>query len=145
VLGLQIDPNTGEGVFVYSGGRIADSGFDRQTAVIMSLLNDAPAQDGDVLDDGASRRGFWADALDDNGAILGSRLWMLETAECSAATAERAKTYAAEALKWMVDAGHVRSIAYETTIGDEAIELRVIITEKIGSELSFGPFKVTGS
>jgi phage gp46-like protein len=141
VLALQADPESGEGVLVYSEGCLVDSGFDLQTAVRMSLECDAPAQPGDVLPEGTPRRGFWADAYDDDGEILGSRLWLLEGAECSEATAARAKVYAEEALRPLLARGYARAFEYHTTVGDEAIELFIVTTLKSGAQETLGPFK----
>lgn len=143
MLALAFDDSTCEGDLVYSGGRMVDEGFDLDTAVLLSLLCDAPAQDGDPLPDDAPRRGFWGDAYETGGEILGSRLWLLEDAVASQENATRAKSYAAEALRWLLAGRYVRAIDYETRLGDEAIELTPIVTKKDGTTVALGPFEVT--
>lgn len=131
------------GDLVYERGCLLDEGYDLETAITMSLLLDAPAQDGDVLPEGTPKRGFWGDVFDEEGATLGSRLWLLEGATATEATAQRAKTYAKEALKWLIDEGIVKSIEYTTTVGSESVTLQVTPTLKSGRVVPLGPFKVT--
>jgi len=73
-----------------------------RTAVLISLFTDARARDDDELpsNDG-DRRGHWADTY--STSSQGSRLWLLERAKENQATLDNAKTYAAEALQWLVE------------------------------------------
>ena len=144
MLAVSFDTDTGFGDLVYASGHLVDSGSDLETAALLSLLCDAPAQDGDALPAGTPRRGFWADIFDATGERIGSRLWLLEGAEATEQTAQRAKAYAAEALQWMIRDRHVLSIAYATQVGDEAVELSVVLTLRDGREVPLGPFRVTG-
>lgn len=144
MLALRFDTNYAEADVFYAGGRLVDSGYDLETAIHVSLLTDAPAQAGDVLAPDTPRRGHWADVLDPEGRVLGSRLWLLEQAEATESTAQRARTYAAEALQWMIDDRHVRSFEYETEVGDEDISMVVVAVTREGRTQRVGPFKVTG-
>lgn len=74
-----------------------------RTAVILSLFLDRRADANDVRD-GEDRRGSWMDQyLGSDGDRLGSRLWLLAREKETAATLNRARTYAQEALAWMID------------------------------------------
>ena len=90
----RIVPDDGDVVRV-AGDLLA--GGDLQTAVLVSLFCDAPAQPGDVLPDGATDRGgWWAEAI-------GSRLWLLKRANRVPSTLSRAEQYSREALQWLID------------------------------------------
>lgn len=143
MLALAFDTTTCEGDVVYDAGCLVAEGFDLETAVILSLLTDAPAQAGDVLPEGTPRRGFWADAFEADSTVLGSRLWLLEGSETSQATADKAKAYASEALGWLLTGRYVRAVDFATQVGDEAIELTVLVTLKDGKQVPLGPFGVT--
>lgn len=86
------------------------------TAVIVSLLTDRRAEADDVLPDSdniqtplpADRRGWAGDAL--NTRRIGSRLWLLTREKQTEETRARAIEYAREALQWLVEEGHARSV-----------------------------------
>lgn len=86
------------------------------TAVVLSLFSDARAQAGDVLPDGGTdRRGWWGDAFaDEPGDRFGSRLWLLHREKQLAQVLPRAKQYAEEALRWLVEDGIASSVAVIT-------------------------------
>lgn len=74
-----------------------------RTAVILSLFLDRRADANDVRE-GEDRHGSWMDQyLDSDSDLLGSRLWLLTREKETAATLNRARTYAQEALAWMID------------------------------------------
>lgn len=83
---------------VLSGYDLAkDDGL--RTAVIISLFTDRRAEADDEIPDGSDdRRGWWAGSS-------GSRLWLLARAKEMPDTLARARTYAIEALQWLVDDG----------------------------------------
>lgn len=85
-----------------------DLAVDRglETAVLLSLFTDRRAANDDVPPSGddTDRRGWWADQFADNeGDLIGSRLWLLDRSKLTNETMLRAKQYAAEALQWMID------------------------------------------
>lgn len=83
-----------------AGDYLPDDGLE--TAVRLSLYTDRRADSGDILPDGQTdRRGYWADAFAP-GDAFGSRLWLLARAPRTQATLDRARTYASEALQWLV-------------------------------------------
>lgn len=90
-------------------GLAQDDGL--QSAVVLSLFTDRRADEDDVLPDGSDRRGWWGDSVADQaGDQIGSRLWLLRREKASDQTLQRARQYAAEALRWMVDDGVVKRV-----------------------------------
>ena len=76
------------------------------TAALLSLMLDAPAQDGDVPPSGDPNdtRGWWGDEFADvPGDKYGCRLWLLGRAKATQATALLANQYIAEGLQWFLD------------------------------------------
>jgi phage gp46-like protein len=142
VLALAFDNSRGEGDVVYQNGSLLASGYDLETAIIMSLFCDAPAQDGDVLADGTSKRGYWADVYDEEGNVLGSRLWLLESEPLTQGTAQRAEVYSKEALNWLVAGRYVRAISTATELGSTVLLLTLTVTLRDGNTVQLGPFKV---
>lgn len=113
-----------------------------ETAVLISLFTDAPAQPGDVIPDGTNdRRGWWGDMPVDTAAqtgtppaVTGSRLWLLANALLTAETLRRAESYALEALAWMKRdgvAGAVTAVATSPRRG--WLELQIGIAQAGGS------------
>lgn len=74
-------------------------------AVIVSLFTWGRARLDDVLP-GDSRMGWWADSFPNaDGDRIGSRLWLLARSTLTDQTPLMAKTYAQEALAWLVTDG----------------------------------------
>lgn len=136
--------DAGECDLVYSGGALLDSGEDVETAVLNSLLCDAPALPGDPVSADTPRRGFWPDRFEIDGDVFGSRLWLLEQAEATPETAQRAVSYAQEALQWMVSDGIASAVSAAAEVHGEDIYIATAITLKSGAVERFGPFQVTG-
>lgn len=87
-----------------------------ETAVILSLFTDRRAEDDDVLPDGTDdRRGWWGDAYPDiDGDRIGSRLWLLHREKDAQRAVNRAREYADEALRWLIDDGIARQVTVAT-------------------------------
>lgn len=111
-IALVWDAARGEADFAIAGGDLVmDEGL--QTAVIISLFTDAPADPGDEIPDGTTDpRGWWGDMPSDPAAqtgtppdITGSKLWLLTRAVMNAGTLARAESYAKNALAWMTRDG----------------------------------------
>ncbi|MDB5432434.1 MAG: hypothetical protein JWP35_3550 [Caulobacter sp.] len=101
---------------VLTGGDLAtDDGL--QTAVIISLFSDArAAEDDDLPHADADRRGWWGDTYADvEGDSIGSRLWLLSRGKQLPGTLTEAKTYAQEALAWLIEDGVAASIDIEAS------------------------------
>lgn len=98
---------------VVSGAFELDSTI--RTAVEISLLSYARAQDGDPIPAGANAHGWWGDAYADQpGDSFGSRLWTL-VGLAPAEIIERAPGLAEEALQWLIDDGLVSAVAATAT------------------------------
>lgn len=82
-----------------------DSAQPLVRAVLVSLFTWRRANADDILP-GDLRMGWWGDSFPavPNDRI-GSRLWLLSRAKLLPETAARAKEYAEEALRWLVDDG----------------------------------------
>lgn len=107
------------------GDLATDEGLE--TAVILSLFTDRRAEPDDPLPDGTNdRRGYWADAYNDRPH--GSRLWLLRREKERGAVLRRAKTYAEEALAWLVEDEVASEVVVEATnLRRGVLQLRVEI------------------
>lgn len=86
-----------------------------ETAVILSLFTDRRAEPTDDAP-GGDRRGWWGDDYADvPGDRIGSRLWLLAREKQTGAALLRARSYAIEALTWMIDDGVASRIDVEAT------------------------------
>ena len=110
-IALRYDPESQVFDLALEDGELAaDEGL--QTAVILSLFTDRLADDDDRLPDGGNdRRGWWADAY--NERPHGSRLWLLSREKTEEAVLRRAKTYAEEALAWLIEDGIAAEVVVE--------------------------------
>lgn len=97
-------------------------------SVMISLFSWARAHDDDDVE-GRRRYGFWGDTYGDPGERTGSRLWLLRRQKITSTTVERLRTYADEALRWLVDDG----VADDVTVtaeraGIDRVDLSVTIS-----------------
>lgn len=100
-----------------SEGEELVQGADVGELVYISLFSDARADDGDELlsaaDGKRDRRGWWAEGLAGDGDRFGSKLWLLVRAKESAETRARARDYAEDALRWLVEDGIAERVDVE--------------------------------
>lgn len=86
------------------------------TNVMLSLFTDKRALDSDELPHGGTdKRGYWADSFNDDNYKIGSRLWLLSREKQLDSVLKRAKEYAEESLKWLIDEKQVESITVTAT------------------------------
>jgi len=114
-------------------GLETDDGLE--TAVVLSLFTDRRAGDADELPPGSSdRRGWWGDSFaDDEGDQMGSRLWLLKREKQLPAGLARAREYAEEALRWLLDDQVASSVSVvASNPRDGILGLKVSIT-RLGS------------
>ena len=100
---------------------LTDDGLE--TAVIVSLFTDAPADPGDAIPDGmTNRRGWWGDMPVDAAAqtgtpdVTGSKLWLLDRAVLNTETLARAESYTLAALAWMKRDGVAGKVTARATV-----------------------------
>lgn len=109
-----------------------DDGLD--TAVILSLFTDARARDSDALPSPSDVRGWWGDAyLANPGDRFGSRLWLLGRRKQLPSVLVEARSYAEEALAWMVRDGVASRVEVVAFIPrDEMLGLSIAIARPDG-------------
>jgi phage gp46-like protein len=96
--------------------------------VLTSLLSDREALASDRIPDGTTdRRGWWADSYNDDKRKTGSRLWLLASSPIRDDTAKQAKSYAEEALAWMVKDGIAAAVTVEAELQGSSQERRVAV------------------
>jgi phage gp46-like protein len=97
-----------------------------QQAVLISLFSWAKSHD----DDGVVapyRQGWWGDTFSNvSGDRIGSRLWLLQREKLTNEAVSRAKSYAEEALQWLVDDSILES--FEVYAEREGTRLNMSVT-----------------
>ena len=118
------------------GGDITQIGFELatddslETAVVVSLFTDRRANGDDVLPDPAGGlRGWWGDSFAAKyGDKIGSRLWLLSREKQLPAVVSRAREYAEEALRWLVEDGIAKRVTVTAEIVRQGVlGLRIVI------------------
>lgn len=119
------------------------TGQDLETACLVSLFTDKLATPDFVPTDGTSdRRGWWADVYNDRP--LGSSLWQLERAKKTRDTLGLARTYAQDALQWLIDDGVAATVQVNTLwlgrAGSTFLGIAIQLTSPTGqvSQFMFG-------
>lgn len=107
-------------------------------SVTISLFTWRRAGPDDVLDD-ADKQGWWGDSIPTvAGDQIGSRLWLLRRRTLVADTLRDAKAYAEQALEWMVADQIVSRVTVTVErVGNDRLDLRVLLTEQNGETLMF--------
>lgn len=109
---------------------LTDSLFNAVGISIGTYARDRKAKPGiAVLDPKIG--GWWADALDPVGT-LGGYLYEAFPGKLTAATAESVKVLVIEALRWMIDDGVAKSVSCEAEVGEESLDLTVVIEKPDG-------------
>lgn len=112
VMRLDFDNSTGTADLVRRGGSFL-TGNELRTAVVLSLFSDARAQETDGYEP-LEQRGWWGNAFPlVPGDEFGSRLWQCRRMKATRANVEKARRWAAEALKWMLEDGLATELAVE--------------------------------
>lgn len=109
-------------------------------AVLISLFTWRRALTDDPVDD-EELFGWWGDSYpniaDDR---IGSRLWLLRRVKLTDATQRDAEFYANEALRWLLDDGHVIAIEISSEKVDiSRLNLTVILTVPGGDRIEIKP------
>jgi phage gp46-like protein len=136
---IQWDNTYTEGDWVLAVGDL-QTGQDLETACLVSLFTDKLATPDFVPTDGSTdRRGWWADPYNDQP--LGSNLWQLMRAKKTRDTLGLARTYASDALQWLVADGIAAKVEVDTRwIGPEGttmLGIAIAITKPDGTMTRF--------
>ena len=109
-----------------------------ETAIIISLFTDMRAGEDELPIREVSRRGWWGDAVADiPGDQTGSKLWLLHREKELHSVAVRAKQYAEESLKWLIDSKIASKVEVESELlGNGVLGLAVKITRPGKTELT---------
>ncbi len=112
-----------------------------QSAVLVSLFTDARVSADELPDGETDRRGWWGQDVQEQQDIgIGSKLWTLERSKRTDETLERYRGYTAEALQWLVDDGHVRSVDVDATYqrgAEVALDIVVRLLDQDQIEFQF--------
>ena len=139
-LAINFDSEPGEFDLVLSGSDLmGDDGL--YTAVIISLFTDTRAAEDDPLPEErpgqvSDLRGWWGDFLPDETApvSIGSRLWLLTREKDLDEVVARAQEYAQEALKWLLDEGHVTRLEVRAArVAPGWLDINVSALEAVGT------------
>jgi phage gp46-like protein len=86
-----------------------------QRAVVISLFTWRRADPSDQVD-GTDLQGWWGDSYPATANDrIGSKLWLLRRRTITPGTVRDAERYCREALQWLIDDGHVTSVAVTIT------------------------------
>lgn len=109
-------------------------------AVLISLFTWRRALTDDPVDD-EELFGWWGDSYPDIADDrIGSRLWLLRRVKLTDATQRDAEFYANEALRWLLDDGHVIAIEISSEKVDiSRLNLTVILTVPGGDRIEIKP------
>lgn len=112
------------------------TGDELQTAIIMSLFTDRRAAIDDPVMIGESKRGWWGDTYNTNrNDKIGSRLWVLKNSKMTPSTLVKAKDYALEATRWLIEDNIASSIDVITQFYDkQTIAIQITIQRPNGSQ-----------
>lgn len=134
-LKLNFDYYAGGSLQVIGNDLATDEGLE--TAVLVSLFTDARAPDDLELPGETDRRGWWADALDQESEH-GSLLWTLDRSKQTESVRARAEQYARAALAWLVDDLVAASVSVTAEfIRRGVLALSVQIRRPTGAEVAY--------
>jgi phage gp46-like protein len=109
-----------------------------ETAILISLFTDHYVSSSELPAEELSQRGWWGDSVsfipDDT---IGSKLWLLQREKITAETLQRAKSYAEQALQWLIDDNIVKSLEVSVTRSRiDALWIEIILIRPSGERLS---------
>jgi phage gp46-like protein len=133
---LIFDNTTGMCDWVLTDGDL-DTSEDLETAVLMSLFEDAQAPDGTIPPDGSTDlRGCWIDGME--GHSGGSQLWTIEGAKKTPGLLTHAQRICEQALQWMVTAGIVGTVTVTTSwLNGTTLNIGISLAMPDGTTRSF--------
>lgn len=107
-------------------------------AVVISLLTWRRADDSDEVPPDGERMGWWGDSVPSvAGDRIGSKLWLRRREKLLPETVRRIEDDCRDALKWLVDDGHVTAVSVAgQRAGDTSLAVLVALTMPEGRTLS---------
>ena len=138
VKNLTIDPAVSYAdLKIENGQLVSDNGLE--TAVLISLFTDQYIPREDLPAETEDPRGWWGDALLQEGDRIGSKLWIvLDRGKINTASKNLIKDFTETALQWLIDDGIAQSVEVRTLlVQNERIEIYVSITKPNGQNVPF--------
>ena len=74
-----------------------------KSAVVISLFTDRRVSLDELPEGDRDRRGWWADALNEDDDHIGSKLWTLKREKITPEILDRFKHFCEEALQWLIN------------------------------------------
>lgn len=97
-------------------------------AVLISLFSWRRSDEDDGVEI-PHRQGWWGDTFaDTSGDRIGSKLWLLRREKLTREVIARAKDYAEESLRWMIEDAVAKSVVVETERDGDRLNLSVVVT-----------------
>lgn len=151
---MQLRPNE-DGLLdvVMDNGVVEETGLETLVLTSIMLNQRAAPQDvlplqyqgknGTISDD---RQGWVGDILDEDGRLVGSKLWLLDRELATNDTRQKAIEYVQDCLEHLIDAGYVTSITFDDEfVGHNRLNLRANIYLTNGNVLSLRINNETGT
>lgn len=110
-----------------------------ETAVLVSLFTDARVTEEELPIGEVNRRGFWGDAVENEGSVpTGSKLWLAERAKVTDELLEQVRDSCLEALQWLIDDGIASDVTVETEYNDQKwLLISIEITRPSGQKVGY--------
>ena len=101
-----------------------------RSAILVSLFTDARVDEDELPAGETDRRGWWGqDVQDDPDDNIGSKLWLLRRSKITTDILTRARTYAGEALAWMISDKVATEVDVETEfVQDDVMLISIVVT-----------------
>ncbi len=110
-----------------------------ETAIFISLFTDRLISTKELPSEESFRRGWWGDSISAiESDFIGSKLWLLRREKITSETLHRAKTYAAQALQWLIEDKIVQTMQVEVSrIKDDSLLIAVTLVRPTGDQQTF--------
>lgn len=96
-------------------------------AVLISLFSWRRSDENDGVEI-PYRKGWWGDTFaDTSGDRIGSKLWLLRREKLTREVIARAKDYAEESLRWMLEDAVAKSVVVETERDGDRLNMSVVV------------------
>lgn len=110
------------------GDLTKEDSFD--TSILLSLFTDARADESEQAIP-EMRRGWWGNLFEDYE--YGSKLWLLDQAKRTQSKLNQSKSYAENALNWLVDDNYAKSVNIASNFIENGLKLNITL-ERLNSK-----------